>query len=231
MKDFFFSMCILMWHFRDCCKLLKNFPHLRVWEDYYVPSTSNHPQYFSRSTLLSGYVLPFYWWKKRDRKRWSGLPGINSLVCCFLKTLGTVFSTHPGGNLLEWHWAGLEAALRPQVLLSWGEWAKECLQLTAASSAAFQMALGITSWGQTFSSAFCPLTWTDFEMTGSRVDQLAPSNVPHASLGDLSPLGRLTESLQRHLCAFAEERHLLYSPVWWEGWIFMLLGEMQFDFF
>lgn len=30
----------------------------------------------------------------------------------------------------------------------------------------FQMAVGITSWGRAFSSAFCHPTQTDFELTG-----------------------------------------------------------------
>lgn len=176
---FFFPMCQLMWHFRPHWKVLNNFPHLQIW-DYSVPPTSNHPQYFSQSTLLSEYALPFYWWK--NRKRWCGLPGINSLVCCLWKALKIAFFTWPGGSPLERHWTGLKAALQPLVLLAPGEQAHSP-QLTAASWAAFSDGNGNNTKGPDFQFFLVPLTQTEFELTGFMSQGGSAATVWHAFLG------------------------------------------------
>lgn len=168
-----------MWHFRPHWKVLNNFPHLQIW-DYSVPPTSNHPQYFSQSTLLSEYALPFYWWK--NRKRWCGLSGINSLVCCLWKALKIAFFTWPGGSPLERHWTGLKAALQPLVLLAPGEQAHSP-QLTAASWAAFSDGNGNNTKGPDFQFFLVPLTQTEFELTGFMSQGGSAATVWHAFLG------------------------------------------------
>lgn len=166
---------------------------------------------------------------KTDRRIWSSLPGISSLVCCLLKALGFAIFTWPGGSLLEGHWTGLKAALQPLVLLAGGEQAEEIPQLTAASLAAFSDAYGNNRKGQDFQffllSSDPNWLWDDwFYVQG----QISCQHLICIS-GDLSPLWHLIESFfLRQLCLFAEEGHLLYSCAhrcgeragfshWWVG--------------
>lgn len=120
---------------------------------------------------------------KIDRKRRSVLPGTNGLVRCLFKALGTAFFTWPGGSLLERHSTGLKAALRPLALLARGEQAEERPGSQLPLWSLFQMAVKITPRGQTFSSAFCPLTPADFEMTGFMFKGGSAATIWYASLG------------------------------------------------
>lgn len=189
---FFFSMCILMWHFRSHWKLLKNFPHLHVWEDYYVPPTSNHPQHFSQSTLLSGYALPFHWWKNRQKKmkcsardkRLGTLPFQSPWDCIFYLT-----REQPAGTTLNWAQGSSSALSSARSRgAGWGaSW------LTAASLAPISDGRENNPKGPDFH--FCVLSsdpswlWDDWFYVQGRISCHHLICIP----GDLSPLWHLIE--------------------------------------
>lgn len=239
-----------MWHFRSRWKLLKNFPHLQVWEDYCVPPTSNHPQYFSQSTLLSRYALPFFaeGKKKEATKRWSGLPRFNSLllpplpgfpkavpqdcVFCLLEQVGEPVRATPscagdgsfGSYICLFEVSRLRSGTSPQLPLP----------------PLFQMAMGITSRGWTSSSVFCPLTQTEFEMTGVMLKGWSAGTMT-CSMPPWGPVSSLTLHwviLVKTLCACLQSAYYISvhndiargldfrAPGWDAAWL--ILVEEQF---
>lgn len=151
---------------------------------------------FSQSTLLSGYAVSFYWWKNRQKEmKWSaqdkqpGTPPFqNPWDCYFLPAQrGACRSSTELG--CRWLFGLYFCSLKVSGLRSVTSSQLPLWPL-------FQAAAGITSRGQTFGSVFCPLTQTDFEMTGFMFKGGSPGTIWHAPclLGDLSPLWHLTES-------------------------------------
>lgn len=115
---------------------------------------------------------------KTDGKRQSGLPWINSLVCCLFKALGTHIFYLPMGSLQDWR-----QLAGPQF---------SSLEVTRLRSIAspqlplqpfYKMAMEIISQGQPLS---CFVLWPKLALRWlkgcSRVDWLAPSGMSHASL-------------------------------------------------
>lgn len=177
---------------------------------------------------------------KIDRKRWSVLPGTNGLVRCLFKALGTAFFTWPGGSLLERHWTGLKAALRPLALLARGEQAEERPGSQLPLWPLFQMAVKITPRGQTFSSAFCPLTPADFEMTGFMFKGGSAATIWYASLGTCLLFDTSLSFSCKDSCACLQRNGTYCIPVhihvaeragflhWWVGGVWLLLVEETF---
>lgn len=171
---------------------------------------------------------------KTDKKRWSGLSEINSLVCCLFKAVRIAFLTWPGGSLLERHWTVLKAALWPLATLAGGEQAEESPQLPAASLAAFSDGPGNNPKGPDFQflvlSSDPNWLWDDWFYVQGRISCRHMIHIPE----DLSPLWHLIESfLLRQWCLSAEEGHLLYSCAHrcGERAGFSLMGGRKFDYF
>lgn len=172
---------------------------------------------------------------KTDRKRWSGLPGINSLVCCLFKALGTAFFTWAGGSLLERHWAGLKAALWPLVLLAGGEQAEESPQLAAASLAAFSDGRGNNPKGPDFQ--FCVLSsdpnwlWDDWFYVQGWISCHHLICIPWEPVSSLTPHWVFLVKTVVLVCRGRAAITFLCTSMGWEGWIFTLMGGRRFHYF
>lgn len=168
---------------------------------------------------------------KTDRKRWGSLPSIKSLISCLSKALGTAFSTCPGEVSSSWTGGG---SLAPSAAYS--NWAGWRVQLTAATFTASSDGLGNNLTGTDFQ--FCILIsdpnwlWDDQSYVQRWITWHCQtcSTPPWGSVSSLTPHWVTLNVTFVCVCRGRAPVLFLCTSMWQEGWIFMLMDGMQFDF-